>query len=351
MKFFEKLNANLNILLVLSLFSAGAVTTTAQEQRPVDLRFEARGDFRQDYVEGQKNAGESGFKGNIVNLFLQGNIDSKFSYKFRHRLNKLGKDYSFFDATDWLYLRYDATDQFGVMAGKWVVLTGGWEFDPAPIDCFQLGEFTYNFPCYEWGVSFNYKFKNQKDQLYLQAIRSPFRRGYEAMTGKGADMYAFNLMWYGNHGCFNSCWSVNMLETEPGKYINYLYFGNKFKVSEKVECYVDVLNRYADGQKFLFKDCSVIGHVKYSPSDKISLFARGSYDVNQSGTDSDQCLHDGTELTRVGGGLEYYPLGNNKVRVHANYCYTFGNNSNPEGVLKDKQSLAEVGVTWRMQVL
>lgn len=336
---------------LLLLLPVLCTSVTAQYKKNIDLRLEARADYRQNYAEGKKNARESGIKGNVVNVFLQGSISKNFSYKFRHRLNKWSKDCTFFDATDWLYLRYDATSRLGLMAGKWVVLTGGWEFDPAPIDCFQLGEFTYNFPCYEWGAALHYSSATKRDQFYLQVTRSPFRMGYETTTQKGADMYAYNLAWYGSHGPFRSCWSVNMIEYEPGKYINYIYLGNKFVLNDKLEAYIDVLNRYARGQQFLFSDCSFIAHMKYSPSKKLTLTARGSYDVNRSGTTADKCLHEGTELTRIGGGIEYYPLANDRIRLHGNYCYTFGRNTNPEGVLKDRQSVVEAGVTWRMQVL
>lgn len=330
---------------------ATTLTAAAQEQKAVDLRFEARGDFRQEFVDGEKDQRASGFKGNVVNVFLQGNIDRKFSYKFRHRLNKLINDHAFFDATDWLYLRYDATRHVGITAGKWVVFTGGWEFDPAPIDCFQLGEFTFNFPCYEWGVTLNLTSTNKRDQVHVQVLRSPFRRGYEKHTGRGADMYGYGAIWFGNHGIFHSSWSVNMMEYEPGKYINYLYFGNKFTFSPKLEGYVDVLNRYASGQRFLFADCSVIGYLSYRPTKKWMVFGRASYDVNKSGTTADKCLIDGTELTRVGGGVEYYPLGNEKIRIHANASYTWGKNTNPDPVLRPKQTSIEAGVTWKMQVL
>lgn len=323
----------------------------AQKSKNIDLRFEARGDFMQERVDGEKNSQGSGFKGHIVDVFLQGEISPKFSYKYRQRLNGINKEYTFFDATDWLYLRYDLTPNIGLMAGKWVVLTGGWEFDPAPIDCYHLGEFTYNFPCYQWGVDFIYTSPSKNDQVYMQVTQSPFRKSYEHTTGKASDMYAYNLMWYGNHRWFHSCWSVNMMEYEPGKYINYIFLGNRFDITSRLRFDFDVLNRAAKGQRFLFSDCSIIGSLRYSPSDKLSVSARASYDVNQSGTKADGCLHDGTEMKRVGALAEYYPLGTNKIRFHAQYSYSFGKNTNPEGVLRDRQSIVDVGVTWRMQIL
>jgi hypothetical protein len=39
------------------------------------------------------------------------------------------------------------------------------------------------------------------------------------------------------------------------------------------------------------------------------------------------------------------------IRLHAIACYTFGSNGNDYGVALDKQTLFEVGVTWRMNLL
>ena len=49
--------------------------------------------------------------------------------------------------------------------------------------------------------------------------------------------------------------------------------------------------------------------------------------------------------------MEYFPLTDQRVRLHANYSYAFGKNTNENGYLKDKQSMIDLGVTWRMKVL
>jgi hypothetical protein len=65
-------------------------------------------------------------------------------------------------------------------------------------------------------------------------------------------------------------------------------------------------------------------------------------------------LYPGTEMMRVGGGVEYYPLGgrgNRDVRLHAVYAYNFGNNTNPAGTAVDKGSYLTVGLTWRIDIM
>lgn len=335
------------------IFMGVAATACAQivDVEGVDLRFEARGEYDYQSVDGEKVVPKTGFKGRLINIFLQGDIGSGFSYKYRQRLNEIHKDKSFFDSTDWLYLQWDVTPRLGFMFGKWVVLTGGWEFDPAPIDVFQLGEFSSMFPCYQWGADVVLNVNPRHDKLILQVTQSPFRDAWKLRSGKDEDTYGYSLMWYGSHGWYHSAWSVNMMEYEPGKYINYLFFGNRIKPSDELEFDFDIMNRAVKGQTFLFKDVSLSGIAKWQPMKQLKVYAKANYDVNRSGKDADYCLHDGTEITRVGGGVEYFPLGNEKVRFHANYNYSFGKNNNCNGAQKDKQHKVEIGATWKMQVL
>ena len=59
----------------------------------------------------------------------------------------------------------------------------------------------------------------------------------------------------------------------------------------------------------------------------------------------------GTDIVRVGGGLEYYPLKSTKnLRLHLTYCYTDGKAADA-GVLRPQQSIIDAGVTWRMKLL
>ena len=124
----------------------------AQETKPVSLQFEARADYQRTDIDGKHIKNESGFKGYIVNIILKGDISPKFSYAFRNRLNGINKDYNFFNSTDWLYLKYKPNKNVAIIAGKYIVLVAGYELLPAPIDCYFLSEFCYNFPCYQWGV-------------------------------------------------------------------------------------------------------------------------------------------------------------------------------------------------------
>ena len=329
----------------------------AQEQQSLlNFRVEARGDYQHEYIQGATNDDATGFKGKFLNLRIDGNISEEFSYSYRQRLNKNHSDASFFDATDWVYLNWKKNN-FDISAGKLVVAIGGYEYDIAPIDLYFCSEWWYNVPCYQLGVSAGYSFNEGKDKFLAQICESPFRGDVAVVDADGnvvmkkqKDMYAYNFMWMGSHGWFNTLYSVNMMEYLPGKYVNYISLGNRFKFG-KFTIDVDLMNRAASGQTFLFSDVSAITTIAWRPTEKLNLFAKASYDVNNSGVEKDFIVSPGAEVTRVGAGVEYYPLkdGRNDVRLHAVGSFTFGNDT-PATALRDNNTYLSVGVTWKMDL-
>lgn len=337
-------NAMKKVLLfgLAALFSA---TIFAQGQELLNLRFEARGDYQREYVDGSAVDENCGFKGQYLNVRADGNIGGGFSYSLRHRLNKQHSDASFFDATDWLYLAY-RKDNWELSAGKQVVAIGGYEYDAAPIDLYFCSEWWNNVPCYRWGGTVAYSLNEGKGKLSLQLCESPFRGDSQE------EMFAYNLMWVGSHGLFSTTYSVNFVEYLPGKFVNYISLGNRFSLGRFTVDF-DVMNRAASGQAFIGKDFSVIGKVAWQPTNKLNVFAKASYDVNNADTGKDYLIAPDTEITRVGAGLEYFPLQDNRndVRIHVVGSYSFGDNTNPAGVLLDKQTYLTMGITWRMNLL
>lgn len=65
------------------------------------------------------------------------------------------------------------------------------------------------------------------------------------------DMYAYNLMWIGAHGWFNTIYSVNMIEYQPDKFINYIALGHRLEFG-KTALELDFMNRAADHQTYFF---------------------------------------------------------------------------------------------------
>lgn len=327
--------------LLAGLLAFGFTALSAQSEL-LDLKVEARADYQREYIDNSEIDDNSGFKGKFLNIRMSGNLGNGFSYSYRQRLNKPNGDASFFDATDWIYLTYN-TGAWGFSAGKQVVAIGGYEYDRAPIDLYFCSEYWNNIPCYQMGASVSYKTNSGNDTFTAQVCQSPFR-------ANAGDMYAYNLIWYGSHGWFNTIYSANMMEVYPGKYISYITLGNMFKFGS-FTISLDLMNRATDEHTYFGKDMSVMGEVAWMPKENLNIFARATYDVNKSNA-ADLCVLQGTEITRVGAGVEFYPIKDSKnVRLHANGCYTFGDNGNSAGALVDKQQFFDAGVTWRIDLL
>ena len=273
----------MKIKSIIALLLLSSTTVMAQETKPVSLQVEARADYQRINIDGKKIKEGSGFKGNVVNIILKGDISPKFSYAFRNRLNGINKDYNFFNSTDWLYLKYKPNKNVSLIAGKYIVLVAGYELLPAPIDCYFLSEFCYNFPCYQWGLVGEFTTNSGNDVFSAQICQSPYQKVYENKAGKAAEMYAYNVAWNGRHGFWEPFWSVNMSEYAPHKFINYISLGNKFNLADNLQLELDYWNRAASGQGFIGKDCSVIGQVSYQPTEKLNVFAKASYEVNHAG--------------------------------------------------------------------
>ena len=336
------------VLVALLGMAAGGYAQEVQEERPdvVRLRIEGRGDYDTEMLNGDKVNEESGFRGKYLNVVLTGELAGKFSYGLRQRLNKFSKDMHFFDATDWLYLTYRPLPELALSAGKQVVAIGGYEYDRAPIDLYFCSEYWNNIPCYQWGVSASYDL-TPHDKLLAQVCQSPF-------DTPATDLYAYNLMWYGQHGWWSTMWSLNAIGADKGRYISYVTLGNEFRMGRHWNVQIDLMNRAGRHQQWIFGDFSVMGELNYYPSSHVRLFAKGTYDHNHTHTDVDHCVLPGTEITRLGAGVEYLPLKgrwHDLVRLHANYCYSWGEQGNPNGALLDRQHLVNVGLTCRVDVL
>lgn len=333
------------ILAVIFGISATFAQVQAQENNSVNVMAEVRSDYQYEGVQGSKVFGNTGFKGKYLNLHLNGNIGEHFTYSYRQRLNKINSSQSFFNATDWAHLTYSPDGEWMISAGKQVVGIGGYEYDRAPIDVYTASEFWNNFACYQFGASVARIFNDGRDKLMVQVTQSPYRKE------ETEDTYAYNLMWTGSHGWFNSLYSVNMLEYAPGKFLNFISLGNHFDLGD-LDIYLDYMNRATKGQKSYFDDFTLTGESVYAINSRWNIFAKVMYDVNTSSVYADTAVLPGTRLTTFGAGVEFFPLKDSRdIRLHANCFYSSGKNTNPAGTLVNERLLVDLGVKWRINIL
>lgn len=327
-----------------SILPAMAAEPSEADQALLRLDITARVDWQLHRPFDKTDDSDTGFKGRYLIFRADGRIAEGLTYSWRQRLNKINSDQNFFNATDWVYVNY-ATEGWNFQMGKGVVAIGGWEYDRAPYNLYCCSVFWNNIACFQLGASAGYNI-TPSDRLTFQVTQSPF------FTPENRNLYSYNLMWTGSHGCFDAMYSANLMEYVKDHYISYLSLGNKFSFG-KCSLELDLMNRASSHQTFLFKDCSVVGELAYNPDSRWKIHAKATYDVNKSGTDADATVINGTELTMVGAGVEFYPLRKDRtsLRLHANAYYSWGKNANSDNLMQDKTTFASVGVTWDMNLL
>jgi long-subunit fatty acid transport protein len=97
-----------------------------------------------------------------------------------------------------------------------------------------------------------------------------------------------------------------------------------------------------------------MGEFSYLIADRVNVFAKATYDKIGASAIAASGLIPGTEITRLGAGVEYYPMGgqgNRDVRLHAAYAYNIGTNTNLAGTALGDGSYLTVGLTWRIDIM
>lgn len=335
--------ASLASLSALIPAAAFAQDTEQPKQEILKIDVQARVDWQLDNVDSHTINSNTGFEAKYLGFRIDGQIVPGLTYSWRQRLSKVLTDGAFLNATDWIYLNYKL-DRWNFQAGKQVVAIGGWEYDHHPIDLLGASVFCNNIPCYDLGASVGYDVTSS-DRLTLQVTQSPF------FTKENRNLYSYNIMWTGKHGIFTPIWSANMVEYDKGRYISYLALGNRFDV-ENVSLELDLMNRAASGQTYFFKDCSLMAELGWKPADRWRIHGKYTYDVNHARKNADYAVTPGTELSMIGGGLEFYPLRKQRtdLRLHAACYYSWGKNGNAADLMQDKTVFFNVGLTWRMNV-
>ena len=331
MKTMKTLRISLLLFLILPL------RLPAQEY--VDrLYFDMRAAFHQDVYNGEYS---SQMLGEHLNFNMSGYLSPKVDYRIRQRLNKkVFDERNMFNATDFMYVNWRATDRWSFLAGKYVVLIGGYEYDATPIDVYYYSQFCNNlYQAFTFGAVADYRFA-ENQHFAFQFCNSPLSLGFQ-------NIYAYNLAWNGQFApWWKTIWSVNFVEDMDKKMVNYIALGNHF-IFGPVIFDIDVMNRSGFTQKrFLMSDYSLISKVIWSVG-KWNICAKAGYEKNAwDNVDADGRAYDlviapGTEYLYAGCGLEWFPLGSDKLRFHGVYYW---DNS-------ERRHNVRFGVTWRVDVI
>ena len=340
------------------------------------FHLEARADFEYDYnlakwgtngpfgtsTEGTVTQHNYGFRGDYFNFLLGGDIGDHFSYFLRQRIVPVKGYTELFDNTDFLYLEYKINKQWSLRMGKQAIFVGGFEYDAPPIDVYYYTHYWGHFPCFLLGMSAAYTDKSGKNKIGFNVANSPYIK-YQDNNWKSG-LLSYNLYWSGKFGPFHALYSVNFMEYQRGKFINFIVLGNKISF-DKWSIYVDYINRAAGFRDF-FQDFSVVSRLDWHVSPSVNLFAKGGYEQNfanyyyTSGYENslvnvDMWLPSHHNYWFYGLGMEFRPRVYPDLRVHAyvaNAVMHDPGTAIPEDMdAKNSTLTANVGVTWRLDFM
>ena len=272
------------------------------------------GETRLGY-EAAINGGQ--YAGNVradyLNLILEGNIGPNISFFWRQRFTKpiYNPDIPL-NATDHLWLRWDINDHWAIQGGKVPIMVGSFEFDAAPINLYYWGMFADRMPDV-YAIGGNVICKIAPEQtLFLQFTQSPLGFGYN-------DLFHAGLIWYGRIApWWNTIWSVNFVEDEFHRTINYL------------------------AKDYLSADYSAILKLEYK-FPVVTLFTKGSFDYNKDFAEDFVPVR--SRFLTVGGGIEVFPLKNDDIRLHAVYW------TNSDATCSNFGHHFAFGITYRLRVI
>ena len=300
-----------------------------------EVSIDTRATFHQETINGVYN---SGFKGDYLNLHILGQITDKLSFRIRHRLNVLPTKENPFKATDFLWLKWQFAPQWSLTAGKQPILIGGYEIDSPPIEVYYYGAFSARLDrYYDFGASVTFS-PAPGQAISLQFCPSPVSTAMQSA-------YSYNLYWNGHIGRYwKTIWSYNLVEDGMKRKMNWFVLGNKFLLG-KLVVDVDLIDRVAFGHSNFFSDWSVIGKAilslgKWNLCTKVGYERNSAANVDANGVSLDLVLPAGEKFFYGGAGVEFFPLGNEKLRLHAVY---FRDNH-------DHMNNFDIGVTWRFDI-
>ena len=314
------------------LLSAAAL---AQQMHVDEVSVDTRASFHQETREGVYG---SHFQGDYLNLHILGQITDQLTFRIRQRLNKKIEDTNPFNATDFLWLKWQATPKWSLTFGKQPIMLGGYEIDSAPIDVYYYGAFTNNlYQYYAFGISAAYS-PAPGQSIAVQFIPSP-------ISPVTQNAYSYNLYWNGHIlPRWKTVWSYNLVEDMYARKMNYLVLGNKFELGPLVVD-LDLIDRASFKQKNWLSDWSVIVKAiltlgKWNLCTKVGYERNDAANVDIDGISYDLTLPAGNNYLYGGAGVEYFPLGNENLRIHAAY---FRDNH-------DAVNNFDIGITWRFKI-
>lgn len=313
----------------------------ANAQDRLNIDFFTRVEY--NYVSGTDGTGgeTSGFRGRHIFLRGSGDLGNGFTYSIAHRLNNVNSQPKYFDSTDWSWLRYTTPNgNWAFTAGKIVLETGSFEWDANPI---YVSVFTPSFNFvnpYQIGVSVARNL-GDSDCFSFICTRSMYDTEFD-------NSLSYSLEWRATHGLWQSLYVAQFIEEPAYGGFLQLGLGNIFTFGP-VDLNIDLMTRtspyYSSSWRYL--DATLSMKLEYNVTDRLTLFAKGSYERNDNETLFDPMVPSGTATGLVALGVDYYPLASRNIKLFAFAVHSDGY----FGELLNRYDRACFGLFWKIRMI
>ena len=225
---------------------------------------------------------------------------------------------------DWAYLTY-SVGNFAFTLGKDIITTGGLEFDDYDFEVHPslVSSYWQNLACYQWGAKAAFTTPSEGDTFSFQFSTSPY--GERPFASK---LFNYSLEWRGEHGPLETIWSATAMGVDKGEFQPVFTLGQRLNF-DTFSVGLDAFSIVGDELDILRKGITLMPVVTFSPSEKITILAKGGYENYAS-----ELVEDLT-FKRWWGGLAFhwFPIENLRVHAVASYDHAFSFVSMTAGLL------------------
>lgn len=358
-------------------------TKIPKRNKVFNLDLELHSSFNADFYSSRLD--EVAFRFRDIKLDISGEINDRFSYGYRQKLNA---DYGeqplegLNESIEYAFIDYQLSDRFSITAGKQDVAYGGFEYDPNPLTIYEYSDMNEYSLCYLAGLTLTFA-ASPSQELRLQVTNS--RMGsMEDDYGRLPDHFDkphvplfYTLNWNSSYAdeTVNLRYSVSAAEQAKGKYMFNLSAGQNIDLGP-FYAYFDVMysrgaldplglitelsptesvEEEEEAMPVRVQNCdylSLVAEAHYRFHPKWQLFAKGMYET-ASVYKATEGWEKGKYRTAWGyqGGIEFYPMADDNLHLFLlgkGRSYSLSNRAKALDASLDNSASISIGFIYRL---
>ncbi|MBR1504310.1 MAG: porin [Prevotella sp.] len=328
-------------------------------------------------VELDEGDNRTGFRCKQLRLEIKGNLTDHLYYRLRHRLtrsNAAADEDNFAKATDYMMVGYRFNERWAIQGGKMCQYWGGYEFDANPMYIYQYSDMIDHLDSPKAGLVVLYR--PIASQEFVAEVSNARNEKLETAFPGVADQgvkdirvpLAYILNWNGNFvdNLLQTRWSWGIRTLAKGTFSRQMILGQRLNLP-KFQCYVDYSYESDDidrmgvitheaasllpaGQRFFEKVDyhSLVIKADWQFARKWNAYVQGMYET-ASVRKNVEALRRYRRHYSYFGGVEYYPVKNQDLRVSLSYLGQTFSYTERSGLLGHSESRIELGMMYRIK--